>query len=238
MTDWIALGLVVLAAALLQASTGYGFSIVGTPFLLLIYPVHAAIQVNIILSLCISLAMIVKIREAVHFPLFARLVAGSAAGLVPGIMIYLFLDVRLLKLVVGSLIVILTILLILKLALRQTNNRDYLTGGISGFLTASIGIPGPPLLLYFSGIGTDKATLRSTTLAYYLFIYFVSLVMQVIFGGTATDVWLSSLSALPALILGVVLGQWLFKRVSEKHFKAMTLCILFFSGLYLLMTSW
>src|SRR5699024_10562748 len=42
----------------------------------------------------------------------------------------------------------------------------------------------PTFMLYFSGAGIDKTTLRSTTLAYYLFVYFASLMMQISFGGT------------------------------------------------------
>lgn len=237
MDDWIILVLIVLVASLLQTSTGYGFSIVGTPFLLLIYSAHTAIQINIILSLCLSVFMIFKIGKEVDKPLLVRLIKGSMIGLFLGLFIYLYLDIRLLKIAVGGLILILTVLLILKLTVKRTRNGDFLTGGISGLLTTSIGVPGPPLLLYFSGVGTDKATLRSTTLAYYLFVYFVSLVMQISFGCTNKEVWVSSLVAVPPLFVGILLGQWLFKWISQKTFRFITYVILLFTGGYLLITS-
>lgn len=237
MEDWIILVLIVLVASLLQTSTGYGFSIVGTPFLFLIYSAHTAIQINIILSLCLSIFMIFKIRKKVDKTLLFRLIKGSIMGLVLGLFIYLRLDVQLLKIVVGGLILVLTMLLILKLTIHQTKNRDFLTGGISGMLTTSIGVPGPPLLLYFSGIGTDKAILRSTTLAYYLFVYFVSLVMQISFGGTSKEAWISSLISVPSLFVGILLGQLLFKWISQKSFRLITYAILLFTGGYLLIAS-
>ncbi|MGM7721661.1 sulfite exporter TauE/SafE family protein [Metabacillus sp. Hm71] len=237
MEDWIILVFIVLLASLLQTSTGYGFSIVGTPFLLLIYPGHTAIQINIILSLCLSIFMIFKIGKEVDKPLLIRLIKGSIMGLVLGIFIYLYLDIQLLKIVVGGLILISTVLLILKLTIRQTKNRDFLAGGISGLLTTSIGVPGPPLLLYFSGVGTDKAILRSTTLAYYLFVYFISLFMQILFGGTSKEAWISSLVAVPSLFVGILLGQLLFKWISQKIFRLITYIILLFTGGYLLVTS-
>jgi uncharacterized protein len=237
MEDWIVLVLIVLIASLLQTSTGYGFSIIGTPFLLLIYPAHTAIQVNIILSICLSAFMIFKIRKEVDKSLLIRLIKGSIAGLFFGIFLYLFLDIRLLKMTVGSLILILTILLIFKLTINQTSNRDFLTGGISGLLTTSIGVPGPPLLLYFSGARIDKTTLRSTTLAYYLFVYFASLVMQISFGGTNKETWISSLLAIPPLFVGIILGQLFFKWISQKTFRIITYVILIFTGAYLLVTS-
>src|SRR5690625_6642625 len=94
----------------------------------------------------------------------------------------------LLKLVVSFLIISLTILFILNWRIRQTSHRDFLVGGLSGILTTSMGMPGPPLLLYFSGTNTDKATLRATTLAFYLFIYLASLIFQTMFAGTSVEI--------------------------------------------------
>lgn len=237
MEDLIVLIIIVLVASLLQTSTGYGFSIVGTPFLLLIYPAHMAIQINIILSICLSAFMIFKIRKEIDKSLLVRLIKGSVMGLILGIFIYLFLDIQLLKMTVGALILFLTILLILKLTINRTQNKDFITGGISGLLTTSIGVPGPPLLLYFSGAGVDKTTLRSTTLAYYLFVYFVSLVIQISFGGTSKETWIFSLIAIPPLFAGIMLGQLFFKWISQKIFRIVTYIILMFTGVYLLVTS-
>lgn len=233
----VILMLIVLIASILQTSTGYGFSIIGTPFLLMLYPAHMAIQINIILSICLSAFMIFKIRKEVDKPLLIKLMKGSILGLIFGIFIYLYLDIRLLKMTVGVLILLLTILLILKLTINRSRNKDFLTGGISGVLTTSIGVPGPPLLLYFSGAGIDKTTLRSTTLAYYLFVYFASLVMQISFGGTSKETWLFSLLAIPPLFAGIMLGQWLFKWISQNTFRMITYIILIFTGVYLIITS-
>lgn len=237
MEDLMVLIIIVFVASLLQTSTGYGFSIVGTPFLLLIYPAHMAIQINIILSICLSAFMIFKIRKEIDKSLLVRLIKGSVMGLIFGIFIYIFLDIQLLKMTVGALILFLTILLILKLTINRTQNKDFITGGISGLLTTSIGVPGSPLLLYFSGAGIDKTTLRSTILAYYLFVYFVSLVMQISFGGTSKETWIFSLLAIPPLFAGIILGQLFFKWISQKVFRINTYIILMFTGVYLLVTS-
>lgn len=235
--DLIVLILIVLIASILQTSTGYGFSIIGTPFLLLIYPAHTAIQINIFLSICLSAFMIFKIRKEVDKTLLIRLIKGSILGLLFGILIYLFLDIQILKMAAGILIIMLTLLLIFKLTLNRTRNRDFAAGGISGLLTTSIGVPGPPLLLYFSGARIDKVTLRSTTLAYYLFVYFASLMMQITFGGTNKEIWVDSILAIPALFAGIFLGQLLFKWISQETFRVITYIILIFTGVYLLITS-
>ena len=229
----ILLTVIVLIAALLQTSTGYGFSIIGTPFLLLIYPAHMAIQVNIILSICLSAFMIYNIRHEVDLNLLIKLIKGSLLGLIAGIFVYLYLDIQLLKISVGALIILLTIFLLAKFTVNQSTTKDYLAGGLSGLLTTSIGVPGPPLLLYFTGANIAPTVLRSTTLAYYLFVYSASLAMQISFGGTNKATWIGALIALPALFIGIVLGQLFFKWISQQTFRIITYIILIFTGIYL-----
>ncbi|GAA0463972.1 sulfite exporter TauE/SafE family protein [Alkalibacillus silvisoli] len=229
--------LIILIASILQTSTGFGFSILATPFLLLLFDAFEAIQINLILSLIISIALITKIKKDVDFGILRRFVVGSMTGLPIGIMIFLLIDINRLKLGVSLIILGLTIMLILKFRINQNKNRDLVVGGLSGSLTTSIGMPGPPLLLYFSGTNTQKEKLRGTTLAFYLFIYFASLIIQVIFAGTNKTIWVSSLWALPLVVVGLYVGQLLFKRINQKVFRIFTYILLMFTGIYLLIES-
>lgn len=229
---------IILVASILQTSTGFGFSIMATPFLLLLYKPMEAIQINLILSLVISGAIITKVKKDIDFAILKRFVVGSTVGLGIGIMIFLLLDINKLKLGVGLIILILTIMLILKFRINQTKDRDFVVGGLSGSLTASIGMPGPPILLYFSGTDTQKEKLRGTTLAFYLFIYFMSLLIQVIFAGTNKTIWVSSGFALPLVLMGLYLGQIIFKWINQQLFRKFTYIILLFTASYLFVDSW
>ncbi len=225
---------IILVASILQTSTGFGFSILATPFLLLLFKPMEAIQINLILSLFISVALLTKIKEDIDYGILKRFIIGSTAGLPLGILVFLFLDVKNLMLGIGLIILGLTLMLILKFRITQTKGKDITVGGLSGVLTSSIGMPGPPLLLYFSGTDTEKAKLRGTTLAFYLYIYFMSLIIQVIFTGTNKTIWLSSLFALPVVFIGLFLGQLLFKVINQNFFRIFTNIILLFTGIYML----
>ena len=230
-------GVIVFLASTSQACTGFGFSIMATPFFLLVYDIHDAIQINIILSIFISILMIKKIWRDIDKDLFVSLLKGGIIGLPIGILVYIFLDVKYLKIAISIIILVLTFLLILNMRISQTRGRDLFSGGISGLLTSSIGMPGPPLLLYFTGVGVEKAILRSTALGFYVFIYSSSLAMQIFFDGTSKNIWLASLISIPIVLLGIFLGQHLFKRINQKMFSIITYAILFITGLYLLVTS-
>ncbi|HEQ3529341.1 sulfite exporter TauE/SafE family protein [Bacillus cereus] len=228
---------IILVASILQASTGFGFSIMATPFLLMLFLPQEAIQINIILSLIISISLIWKIRMDVDFVLLKRFIFGSIVGVPFGILIFISVNINTFKLAVSILLLLLTFLLICNVTVRSTQSRDFIVGGLSGLLTTSIGMPGPPLLLYFTGTDTEKEKLRATTLAFYLFIYFISLVTQILFTGTNKTIWESSFYAIPIVFLGLFIGQMIFKWLNQRIFKIFTYILLSCTGGFLLIES-
>lgn len=208
-----------------------------TPFLLLLFSPPEAIQINIILSLIISVSLIWKIKADIDFIILKRLSIGSIIGVPFGILIFLSINITLFKMIVSIILLVLTLLLIFKFTIKSTPSRDLIIGGLSGLLTTSIGMPGPPLLLYFTGTNTEKAKLRATTLAFFLFIYFVSLITQISFSGTSKITWLSSLYAVPIVFIGLYLGEKLFKKLNQKIFRLFMYILLLCTGTYLLIES-
>lgn len=228
---------IILIASVLQTSTGFGFSIMATPFLLMLYLPYEAIQINIILSLVISVVLIWKIRQDVDFILLKRFSLASIAGVPFGILIFASINIDAFKLGVSILLLLLTFFLVFNFRVKATPFRDYIVGGLSGLLTTSIGMPGPPLLIYFTGTDTKKAKLRATTLAFYLFIYFISLLTQVFIIGSNKTIWFASLYAVPIVLLGMFLGQKLFKRINQRAFRIFTYILLTSTGIYLFLDS-
>lgn len=235
--DTLALIIIVLVASTLQAGTGFGFSIMATPFLLLLFESHDAIQLNIVLSLMISLIMTYKIRDKVNKEILVRLIKGSLIGILPGLLLFLFLDIRPLKILVSIIILLSTSLLVARITMKQTRIKELITGSFSGLLTTSLGMPGPPLLIYFSGANIDKATLRSTTIAYFVFVYSVSILLQFSMYSISKGVLNSTIWALPFVLLGIYLGQWVFTRLNQQLFQKIIYLLLFFTGTYLLFTT-
>ncbi|SES62831.1 Uncharacterized membrane protein YfcA [Oceanobacillus limi] len=228
---------IIFVASVLQTSTGFGFSIIATPFLLMLFLPQEAIQINIILSLLISISLIWKISIDIDFVILKRFIIGSVLGVPFGIVIFISININAFKIGVSVLLLVLTLLLICNFRVKKTRIRDFIVGGLSGLLTTSIGMPGPPLLLYFTGTDTEKAKLRATTLGFYLFIYFISLITQVIFTGTNKLIWESSLYAIPIVFMGLFIGQIIFKLLNQRIFKIFTYILLGFTGIYLLIGS-
>ncbi|MFJ7737359.1 sulfite exporter TauE/SafE family protein [Lysinibacillus sp. NPDC097287] len=228
---------IILVATILQASTGFGFSIMATPFLLMLFLPQEAIQINIILSLIISTILIWRIRKDIDKMLLKRISLGSIVGIPFGFIIFMLSNITVIKLVVGVLLLLLTLLLICNFKMKATPMRDFIVGGVSGALTTSIGMPGPPLLLYFTGTNIKKEHLRATTLAFFLFIFCISLLTQILFTGTSILIWQSSLYAIPIVCIGLYIGQIIFKRINQQIFRLFTYILLICTGMFLLIES-
>lgn len=228
---------IVLVASTLQAATGFGFAIMATPFLLLLFEAHDAIQLNIILCLLTSLLMIYKIRHEISMKILDHLIRGSLIGIIPGLLLFIFLDVRPLKILVSILILVLTGLLVTKINFKPSKAKELIVGTFSGLLTTSIGMPGPPLMIYFAGAEVDKATIRSTTLAYVVFVNFIALLLQFAMYHSSLVIWKSTLWSIPFLLLGIFLGQWIFARLNQRLLQRIIYFLLLTTGLYLFITT-
>src|SRR3954452_9870832 len=84
----IAGGIVVLAASLLGGVTGFGFSLVCTPLLLLLgLELTDVVVINLAIGLLTRLATIARLHGSVHRSRAGYLVAGSVPGLLIGYLV-------------------------------------------------------------------------------------------------------------------------------------------------------
>lgn len=230
----IAASIVVFLAAGVHACTGFGFSILAAPYLLLIFDPAEAIQINIALSIGISLLLAPKLASDVDKPLLGRLVFGGLAGAPFGIALYLLADPEHLRAVVGALLLGFTALILRDFKIARSRRKDVLIGGLSGALTSGLGMPGPPLMVYFASTTLSPSVLRSTTLACFLVIYLASLILQIVVGSSSLDVFYAALLLTPATALGAAAGQILFTRMNTAFFMKLLYGLLLITGVYLL----
>jgi len=233
MSDLMAANLIVVVAALAQACTGFGFSVMATPFLLLVFAASDAIQINIILSILISAVLLPKLIADVDWGLCKKLVLGSLLGAPVGLLIFLVANADYLRAITGGILLTLTFLIILRFRIARTGMRDMIIGGLSGILTGGLGMPGPPLLVYSAGTGMAPRALRSTSLVFFLFIYSLILILQILAGSAAGATFTTALYLTPAAAVGVMAGQWLFRRINPAVFMALIYALMLVTGAYL-----
>ncbi|MFZ7101923.1 MAG: sulfite exporter TauE/SafE family protein [Peptococcaceae bacterium] len=254
MLVWLFAFSVVLIAAILQSTIGFGFAVMATPFLLLIFKSQDCIQISMLLSFSIAIALLPRIAKEIDYDLLKKLIIGSLLGVPLGLFFFKILNLYYLKLLVSIVVSTLSLFLLFKWYQQYVNpspgkqtsspkqelregrgfNFEVITGFLAGIFTSSIGMPGIPLVVYFNWKNTKKEITRSTTLAFFTAVYLYSIISQILIVKIRTDVLTSALSLLPAVLLGVITGSLLFAKINEKLFYFIANTILLFTGLYML----
>jgi uncharacterized protein len=233
--DLLAGGLVVAAAAFLGGVTGFGYSLVATPLLLLIgFPLPFVVTANM------AIAGVTRISVAYRFrdDLAPRRAAGLIAGCVPGLWLgaVVLTTVRESTIKLGAGLVLMGAAVLLWRAVsapppRPLPGAPVAAGFAGGFLGSATSLNGvAPVLL----LARDKAAPR--TFLADLALYFVAanaigLLTLLAHGAIAGD------ALFPAFVLwlpGSAVGNWagttIGPRLPEVAFRRLTLAIVFVAG--------
>ncbi|BEP30025.1 sulfite exporter TauE/SafE family protein [Helicovermis profundi] len=229
----IAIFLIIIFAGFIQGITSFGFSLIAVPLLSLILPLKEFVPMLIIYSLIMNSVLFFKLDGKVNKKRIIILVIVSTISSFIGVRILNVIDDNSLKLFVGIMIVFSSIIM-MKGYRAKINNvivADVFAGFLSGVLNGSVSLSGPPIVLLLSNEDTNKDTFRKTLTTYFLLLNILSL--PAFFFGNLLTIDVLKLSAINilALFIGIFGGIRTSKRVKEKHFKKITLFLIFIMGL-------
>lgn len=230
--------LIVLLASAVQATTGFGFSIVAVPPLTFVLGVREGIVVSLTLSLLTSLALSWRTMQLAERDIGRPIIASGVAGLVPGLAVFRFVDVRLLKVTIAVVVISAALVLAFGLTprLRACRRNGLISGLASGFLSGSVGLGGPPVTLYLAGLSLDKEVYRATASRYFAALYLVLVPAQLILS-PSLDALLRALLLLPAVAVGGWLGHRVFPRLSPLWFNRVVVLVVLAAGLTSLVSA-
>lgn len=160
----------VLAGALVQSATGFGFALVAGPALLAALDPPEAVMIALALGLVLNLLMLFGERRdrEVRTADVARFGAGAVPGVGAGLIVLRVLPKPALQILVGAVVVAAG--LVQSRERRAARGRaapasGYLVGLVSGTLTTSTSVNGPPLVLWLQARGARSGALRDSTTA-------------------------------------------------------------------------
>jgi uncharacterized membrane protein YfcA len=235
-------GLSVFVASFLGGVTGFGYSLVATPLLLLAgFPLPFVVTVNL------ALAFITRISVAYRFraDLSPRRVAGLVGGSIPGLWLgaEVLANVResAIKLAAGLIVMVAAILLWRTASApppRPVPGAPVAAGFLGGLLGSATSLNGiAPVLL----LAREKAAPRSFLAD--LALYFVAsnaigLLILAAVGAFDTDALFPAFVVwLPGSLAANWLGTTLTPRLPEVAFRRLTLGIVFVAGAMTALTA-
>jgi len=239
----IAVNFAVFAAAALQSATGIGFGIIAGPVLLVVLNDSSAIQVSILLNLMIAGLLTPTLWHDVARPLLWKLVLGLAIASPLGVLLFLAMDIILLK-ILAAMAVVLTLILTIRNHRNRVTPRPQksgfaeqgLMGVVAGLMGGSLGIPGPVPAAWMSAKGYGKDAVRATILAMFVFSYTIALVLQMTMATIRADTYITAVVLAPATLVGILAGRWLSRLLTERTFRAFLLLVLVATVILLLAT--
>lgn len=231
--------LVILLSSVIKGITGFGFSLLAIPVLSYIFPMDVLIPALVIFNLVTSIMVLFKLKEKVRAYYIIPMMIASLLGIPFGIYILTYVDANILKLVISFLVIIFSLKMLsgVKLAKKNLNKPVVFAGFISGLLTSSISIGGPPLVIALDRKGYGKELFRG------IFIWFMvisSLFSTIAFyykGLLSFQTIKYSAFALPLLFIGSTWGVKIAAQINAIKFRKIVICLNVFSGLIMLIST-
>ncbi len=140
--------IIILAGAAVQGAVGFGFSILAAPLLVLIDPrlVPGPLMAP---GLTVVLLTAIRDRRGMEFRGLGWAVAGMMPGAVLGAVILSSLPPRLMGLLFAGLVLLAVVLSVGGLRLPLTRAAMAAAGFLSGLMSSTTGISGPPMALIY-----------------------------------------------------------------------------------------
>ncbi len=228
--------LVALFAALLAGvvtgMTGFGLALISTPILLFVYEPKTVIVLTAIFSVFINTAVVWDSWHESRKRLALTLLIPALVGVVIGVEVLRVIDPVYVRLGVGAIVVFSALLLVKDIRLPGADTRwgTLVAGSISGMLSTSTGLAGPPIVLLLAARNLPKHAFRGTSALYFLAMSLVGIAVLSLRGLVeGGDLRLAAV-LIPAAIVGKAIGTATLKKISEGAFRKISLGIVIFTG--------
>jgi uncharacterized protein len=244
---FIVLAVTTFGSALLYAISGFGFAVLAAPLFLLFLDPARAIQLVIIISTALSIVVLWGLLPAIAPWLLLRLALGSLVGLPLGLLAFRYADPILVRAVAGAMILGFAILVAVSrrrsgqsgqaehwAAFAMNPGLDLAAGAVSGFASALVGQPGPPVLIYLLLAGAAPRIVRATLLAFFALSYGVTLSSHAATIGIPASTWIAAGILIPFAFLGGLAGRPIGDRLGAEAFATLAIALLAVAGAYTL----
>lgn len=236
-TRYVLAFLVVLFAFMVRAIVGFGSGLISVALLVLLLPVRTAVSVVYLLDFAGAIALGAYDLRHVQWRELRWIVPSSLIGVGIGAYILKVADTQSIVSILGGFILLYVAYALLVRPDRLPAIRSLWAiplGLAGGVLSSLYGGGGPPIVAYFQMRRLEKRDFRATFQILALIDAVVRGLFYVALGIMTASVGWTALWLLPPMALGLLVGNWLHFRVSERLFFFLALGVLLLSGLKLM----
>ncbi len=237
MAETVYLALVAYVGGLVQGMTGFGMMLVSLPLMALMIDIKTAVPLILMLGLVMNVILVCRLARHVQTRKWLPLLMASLPGVPVGVYILKTVEPQWLELLVGG-VIIATAAATWQHGSSKTElkQRWTLTAGFSaGFLGASIGAAGPPVIVYTALQPWPKHQIKATLVTFFCISGGLILALQFFSGLVTAEVVHHFIYCLLPLLAGVFTGMRLFDTIDQRLYKRTIYILLFILGAMMLL---
>ena len=218
----------VLAGAYLKGFTGFGASMFWVASLSLVLPPLEVVPMVLLFEVATSVTLLPQIWQDIRWQSIALLLLGTWAATPIGIHVLANVPATPVRMALAVVVLVAAILILRGFALSKEPGRPATVGVglMAGVLNGSMGIVGPPVILFYFSSPVGVAAGRASIIAYFIGTDSVGAAMFAAQGLIGASVFWRAAVFLPILIAGVVVGNRGFVRTDPESFKKVALFVL------------
>ena len=218
----------VVAGAYLKGYTGFGASMLWMTSLSLVLPPLQVVPMVLMFEVATSIALLPGIWKDVCWRSIGLLLLGTWAATPVGIYALSTLPATPVRIALAVLVFIAALLILRGFALSREPGRPAMVGVglMAGVLNGSMGVVGPPVILFYFSSPISMVAGRASIIAYFIGTDSVGTAMFAAQGLIDTSVYWRTAAFLPILIAGVVVGNRGFVKTDPETFKKIALFVL------------
>jgi uncharacterized protein len=222
------------AGAAVQSATGFGFALVLSPALFAVMDPVEAVTALLVLGLVLNLLVLFEggRPEHVDWRALAPMLVAAVPGLVVGAVALTELSKEVLQVAVGVAVIAAAGWQLMRREIHPhlSPTAAWGAGFVSGALTTSISVSGPPLVLWLEARGVRPEEFRASLAASFLALNLAGgIVLLAAEGSGAFDA--GAVAALLVLVVaGYALGAIAFRRLDREKFFKLVLVLVALTG--------
>lgn len=235
--------LLAAGASFVQRTTGFGFGIFIMTALPFLMPSYAeAVTLSGILSLTSSTVVMLKYLKYVSWKRILPILAAFLVMSALAVFMLERIEGRTMRIILGLILILLSLYFCffkerLQKVIKPTSGWQIGSGVISGVMGGLFGMQGPPVVLYLINSEPDKNHYMGMIQTYAVLTNVIMLATRACNGYLTTAVGTAYLYSITGLVIGVLAGNWAFKRLPDKLFAYIVYAYIGISGLVIFLTS-
>ncbi|RDD61984.1 sulfite exporter TauE/SafE family protein [Ferruginivarius sediminum] len=207
------------AAGALRGFSGFGAALLLAPVYSLFMPPVDAVAIIVLLNVVTTAQMLPGAVPITPRRFVGSLFFPAVTTLPVGVAILSFFDPEVMRRFIGAIVVALCLMLLSGWTYNGPRGRltDVATGMLSGFLTGTAGIGGPPLILYLLAGNTAPSVNRAIFIVFFGMTQVVALLSFALGGLLTAHQAIYAAMLLPVYLLATATGTWAFQTAARRR---------------------